>query len=80
MSSSGPSDHTNRRILIILLGPGDLVAEYSRYGRILVVQNVDEDERLIRRFLAGESVQFIYANTVASGRFFTPAIRSVLGF
>ena len=71
--------HTNRRILIILLGPGDLVAEYSRYGRILVVQNVDEDEKLIRRFLAGESVRFIYANTVASGRFFTPSIRSALG-
>jgi glycosyltransferase involved in cell wall biosynthesis len=71
--------HTNRRILIILLGPGDLVAEYSRYGRILVVQNVDEDEKLIRRFLVGESVNFIYANTVASGRFFTPAIRSMLG-
>jgi glycosyltransferase involved in cell wall biosynthesis len=71
--------HTNRRILIVLLGPGDLVAEYSRYGRILVVQNVDEDEKLIRQFLAEERVHFIYANTVASGRFFTPAVRSMLG-
>jgi glycosyltransferase involved in cell wall biosynthesis len=71
-------EHTNRRILIILLGPGDLVAEYSRYGRILVVQNIDEDAQLIRRFLINETVRFVYANTVASGRFFTPAMRSML--
>jgi glycosyltransferase involved in cell wall biosynthesis len=70
--------HTNRRILIILLGPGDLVAEYSKYGRILVVQDVAEDEKLIRQFLVNENVQYVYANTVASGRFFTPSIRSML--
>jgi glycosyltransferase involved in cell wall biosynthesis len=71
--------NTNRRILIILLGPGDLVPEYSKYGRILVVKDVEKDLALVRRFLSNESVSFIYANTVASGRFFSPAIRNVLG-
>lgn len=70
--------HTNRRILIIILGPGDLIPEYSKYGRILVVQDVDAEQPLIRRFLRNETVSFVYANTVASGRFFTPAIRTML--
>jgi glycosyltransferase involved in cell wall biosynthesis len=72
------SEHTTRGIKIILLGPGSLMGEFASLGDLLVTCDPSKDHDLIRQFVGNSEIEFVYANSVASGRLFSPVIRSYL--
>lgn len=62
-------EHTSRRLKVLLLAPGPVADQYVKYADVYVLpeNRVDTPSQLLA-FLK-ESFEFIYLNTVASGRF-----------
>lgn len=63
------SEHTRRPLAVYLLDGGPLVAEFSHYADVIVAPDDKVTELAMRHRLLEQDWEFIYLNTVVSGRF-----------
>jgi glycosyltransferase involved in cell wall biosynthesis len=63
------SESTLRRIKLLLLEPGPLISRYAQYADLYVLPKKEVDEPEVLKQFVGEEFEFIYLNTVVSGRF-----------
>lgn len=64
------SEHTSRRLKVLLLAPGPVSDQYVQYADIYVLpENSVDSLECLTAFLK-EDFEFVYINTVASGKFF----------
>ncbi|MCK2097511.1 glycosyltransferase [Thauera aromatica] len=62
-------ENTLRKIKLLLLEPGPLASRYAKYSDLYVLpKNTIDEPNSLKDFL-NENFQFIYLNTVVSGRF-----------
>lgn len=63
-------ENTNRRIKVLLLAPGPVANQYSYYADVYVLPEGLVDDSITLQNFIGEKFQFIYLNTVVTGRLF----------
>ena len=64
------SQHTNRRIKLLLLGPGLMSTLYAEHAEVYALSGEHVDDVQSFKEFISEDFEFIYVNTVVSGRFF----------
>lgn len=64
-------NHTTRRVKLLLLAPGPVADRYAEFADIYVLPEGEvDDPELFKAFLS-EAFEFVYLNTVVSGRLFS---------
>lgn len=63
-------ENTNRRIKVLLLAPGPVANQYAYYADVYVLPEGLVDDSITLQNFIGEKFQFIYLNTVVTGRLF----------
>jgi glycosyltransferase involved in cell wall biosynthesis len=66
------SKHTTRKIKLLLLEPGPMVSEYAKYSDVYTITGIglSPSANDLKDFLS-DRFEFVYLNTVVSGRFFS---------
>lgn len=61
---------TNRKIKLLLLAPGPVANKYAHYAEVYVLPDYKVDDAEYLKTFLDESFEFVYMNTVVSGRLF----------
>ncbi|TVU87591.1 glycosyltransferase [Vreelandella titanicae] len=63
-------NHTTRRVKLLLLAPGPVADRYAEFADIYVLPEGEVDEPELFKDFLSEAFEFVYLNTVVSGRLF----------